>query len=334
MATNDFQAFGNAAGANVLSQADYLALAARLSGFTAGTANSAQLNKVWRQSSVMANVLAQCISDITRQDVLDNGSPATILANLKAALAAGSPAAGGAINASMYVSAASATATFTADEVIVKSALGGSSWLLPSFSKTINLGATGAGGMDTGTAPANGFVAIYAIYNPTTGASALLGVNATSVKAPEIYGGANMPAGYTASALVSVWPVHTVAGQFAVGNQYGREVYYPQRTLLNTTSPVTTKTALSISGGVPINARVAHLAQSVTQSTAGSGVSLVISSTANDIANIGVGASVSGQTSASSISSSMPMIIAQTIYYVMAALTAGTFNIYSRGYTF
>jgi len=334
MATNDFQAFGIGAGANVMSQADYLALAARLSGFSSGTANSAQLNKVWRQSSVMANVLAQYISDTTRQDVLDNGSPAAILANLKSALAAGSPAAGASSNASMYVAAASATATFTADEVVVKTALGGSAWLIPSFSRSINLGTTGAGGMDTGTAPANGFVAVYAIFNPTTGVSALLGVNATSVKAPEIYGGSNMPSGYTASALVSVWPVHTVAGQFAVGNQYGREVYYPQRTLLNTTSPVTTKTALSISGGVPINAKVVQLSQGATQSVAGSGVSIVVSSTATDIANIGVLAAVSGQTSAASISSNMPIVTSQTIYYVMSSLNAGAFTIASRGYAF
>ncbi|HGU5938085.1 TPA: hypothetical protein ACM98N_004228, partial [Yersinia enterocolitica] len=109
-------------------------------------------------------------------------------------------------NAKMSVAAASATATFTADELIVQAVLGGRQYKLASFNKTINLATTGAGGMDTGTVPANGFVALYAIYNPTTQISALLAVNASSVVAPEVYGGSNMPAGYMASALVSVLP--------------------------------------------------------------------------------------------------------------------------------
>ncbi|HHA3806998.1 TPA: hypothetical protein ACOCPI_004353, partial [Yersinia enterocolitica] len=109
-------------------------------------------------------------------------------------------------NAKMSVTSVSATATFTADELIVQTSIGGRQYKLTSFSKTINLATTGVGGMDTGTVPANGFVALYAIYNPTTQISALLAVNASSVVAPEVYGGSNMPAGYTASALVSVLP--------------------------------------------------------------------------------------------------------------------------------
>lgn len=185
----------------------------------------------------MAYVLAQYISDIGAVDVLDDGAPATILTNLKSAIQAASKATaiplmtgvvGQSRNLAMSVTSASATATVTADEVIVGTALGGNQYRIGSFNKNINLATTGAGGMDTGTAPANGFVAIYAIYNPVSGASALLGVNATSAKAPEVYGGVNMPAGYTASALLTVAPVHTTAGQFAVFSQYGRDIYFPQ----------------------------------------------------------------------------------------------------------
>lgn len=87
MATNDFLPFAGGAGANVLTQAAYLAQAAlRSNGFSAGTAQSAQLNKVWRQSSIMAAALAQMISDNTGADVLDDGTTATILANLKTAV--------------------------------------------------------------------------------------------------------------------------------------------------------------------------------------------------------------------------------------------------------
>jgi hypothetical protein len=124
------------------------------------------------------------------------------------------------------VAATSASATFTADEIIVESALGGLRYCLSSFNKTINLGGAGAGGIDTGTATANGFVGIYAIYNPTTQVSALLATMEASAVLPSVYGGANMPAGYTASALISVAPISATAGQFAQFFQLDRSVDY------------------------------------------------------------------------------------------------------------
>ncbi len=85
MATNDFLPFGTGVGANALSQSDYNALAARLSGFSGGIARSPQVNKVWRQSAVMAHVLADVIADFGL-DALDNGDLATLKANLLAAI--------------------------------------------------------------------------------------------------------------------------------------------------------------------------------------------------------------------------------------------------------
>lgn len=91
MATNNFKPFGVGNGANVTSQADYEALAALLTGFTAGKASSAQINKALRQGTVMASVLAQFISDSASVDVLDDGATATILANLKKGMTALTP---------------------------------------------------------------------------------------------------------------------------------------------------------------------------------------------------------------------------------------------------
>jgi hypothetical protein len=51
----------------------------------------------------------------------------------------------------------------------------------------------------------------------------LLGVNATSAAAPSIYGGANMPSGYTYSALVSLWGTNA-SGQLRVGYQSDRNI--------------------------------------------------------------------------------------------------------------
>ncbi|ABX15489.1 hypothetical protein [Burkholderia multivorans] len=88
MANNNFKPFAAAAGANVMAQADYEALEALLTGFQSGTAQSAQLNKVWRQSSIMAAVLAQFICDRSGQNAIDDGTTATLLANLKLSSAA------------------------------------------------------------------------------------------------------------------------------------------------------------------------------------------------------------------------------------------------------
>lgn len=83
---NDFLPFATQSGANVASQGDYAALVARLSGFSAGIANSAQLNKAWRQSSVIAAIIGQFIENHAQLDALDNGNLAALLANFEAAI--------------------------------------------------------------------------------------------------------------------------------------------------------------------------------------------------------------------------------------------------------
>lgn len=88
MATNDFLPFATGAGANVLAQSDYAALPAVASGYQSGVAKSQQLNKTWRQSSIMAAVLAQFIADQSGQNSVDDGTTATLLSNLKASIKA------------------------------------------------------------------------------------------------------------------------------------------------------------------------------------------------------------------------------------------------------
>lgn len=181
----------------------------------------------------------------------NTANPDTGGAGWRAAFPAG--VVGLARNAKMLITAASASATFTADELIVATALNGQNYRVSSFNKTINLGTTGAGGMDTGTAPVSGFVGIYAIYNPTTGASALLATNATSAAAPEVYGGANMPSGYTASALVSVWQTDA-SRNLVIGFQVGRRISRRPFTAIGGTGPTGgAVTSVSTIGAVPVN---------------------------------------------------------------------------------
>lgn len=86
MATNNFKAFALDPNANVMSQADWEALPALLSGFTAGKASSAQVNKAIRQATVIASVMAQYVSDSAVADVLDDGDTTALLEVFKTAL--------------------------------------------------------------------------------------------------------------------------------------------------------------------------------------------------------------------------------------------------------
>ncbi|VFS43915.1 phage-related tail fiber protein-like protein [Enterobacter cancerogenus] len=71
-----------------MSQADWEALTALLTGFQSGKAASAQVNKALRQGTVMASVIGQFIADSTGQDVLDNGNTSVVLTNFLNALKA------------------------------------------------------------------------------------------------------------------------------------------------------------------------------------------------------------------------------------------------------
>ncbi|WP_353627540.1 hypothetical protein ABNQ24_12225 [Ralstonia pseudosolanacearum] len=238
---------------------------------------------------------------------------------------------GQARNLSMSVATASASATLTADEIIVETALGGIRYCLSGFNKTINLATTGAGGMDTGSAPTSGYVALYAIYNPTTATAALLAVNATSSAAPNVYGGTNMPSGYTASALVSVWPTNG-SGQFVVGYQTDREVDLAATTQINTTVQQASPASLVVSAGVPPNAKsVSGTLQVSTTSTSalGSGVSgssVPLNQAINSVQNAAL-----LQTSYANIK----LVTPQTLYYQCTA-GAGTmtFQLTTSSYRF
>lgn len=156
-------------------------------------------------------------------------------------------------NAAMNIPTASASATFTADEIIVETSAG-TQYRLNAFNKTINLATVGAGGMDVGTMT-NGYLAIYAIYNPTTGVAALLGYNpGTGNIAPNIYPGSNMPAGFTASALVSVWLVS--GSLFVIGYQTDRNMFPANNAALANSISSTTPTVYTFAtGAFPANAK-------------------------------------------------------------------------------
>lgn len=99
MATNNFKAFALDPNANVMSQADWEALPALLSGFTVGKAASAQVNKAIRQATTIAALVGQFIAN-SGADALDDADvnglvtkfTNALIANLR--LGAGAPAIG------------------------------------------------------------------------------------------------------------------------------------------------------------------------------------------------------------------------------------------------
>ncbi|QTD91575.1 phage tail protein [Burkholderia anthina] len=234
----------------------------------------------------------------------------------------------------MSVATAATTATLTADEIVVGSALGGQKYVIGAFSKTINLATTGAGGMDGSYSVTSGFVAIYAIYNPTTGASALLATNATSNVVPNVYGGSGMPSGYTASALVSVWPTNG-SSQFVVGYQSDRSFSTTYSSIASTSSQIASLMALSVSSFIPKNAK------SITgfMNVSGNNATNTQVNIASSSAGINQQQCVSSSSSAGTLIGSatfgkVPIINPQTIYW-NANCATGTFvaaAVFASGY--
>lgn len=232
-------------------------------------------------------------------------------------------------NAKMSVTAASATATFTADELIVQTALGGLQYKLSGFSNTINLATTGAGGMNTGTAPVSGFVALYAIYNPTTQVSALFAVNATSAAVPEICG-VTMPAGYTASALLTVVSTNA-SSRFNVVIVQGRHVSIQYTAMCGTASNVASS-PISVGGVIPRNAISVSGSIAMSSTTAGP-ISADISG-AGAIGNQRIANYMNATESHTSNFSEVPIITPITVTLAVSSSTS-TFScyFYAAGYS-
>ena len=152
------------------------------------------------------------------------------------------------------VTTATSTSGMTADQIVLATALNGLyyNFTAASTAPLVLTATAGAGAMDTGISPSNAYVAIYAIYNPTTLNLALMGQLCGST-VTTIYSGANMPTGYTASVLVSVVWVGSSA-QLGGFVQQDRFISIPASLAISTSTAVT-GAPLSISSSVPPNAK-------------------------------------------------------------------------------
>jgi hypothetical protein len=173
-------------------------------------------------------------------------------------------------NVLMSLAAAGTSATWTADEFEVKSALGATGQLLTNLSLTFNGLTTGAGGMDTGSIPTSGFLGVYVIWGlgKTT---ALYGTNASAAsKLSDVYaGGTGLPSGYTHSALISIVPTNGSAQILPCyqNDPSGRAVGFPAVTAASGTTTGISST-ISLSAIIPFNAKKISGALSATISNA------------------------------------------------------------------
>ncbi|RAX14194.1 phage tail protein [Photorhabdus bodei] len=86
---NDFKAFAVSNNANVVSQQGYESDPSLQTGFTSYTVPTHVLNKVLRQTSIMASVVANFIEEQSGEDVLDDGDIAKLTAQLSKIFYAG-----------------------------------------------------------------------------------------------------------------------------------------------------------------------------------------------------------------------------------------------------
>lgn len=221
---------------------------------------------------------------------------------------------GDARNLKCVQTTAGTSLTYTADQIIAATALNGLPYLLPSFNQTLNGSTTGIGGLDTGALAASSFYSVYAALNPTIGTQGIFAQLEPSGGATTVYGGAHQPAGYTATALIGVWPTNG-SSQFIVASQYGRKVNFSSTGVLTGSGPQGTPTSFSIAGVVPKCTKFVAGGLSITVSAAAVAQLLIFDQVATGASS----ATVSNNTTAAGGNSnnfpSFPVLTPQTLWY-------------------
>jgi hypothetical protein len=231
------------------------------------------------------------------------------------------------INGSANLASAGASVTYAADEIVVGTALNGTAYVLSSFSQTFNGGTTGAGGMDTGSLPTSGYVCIYAIYNPASPATSILGTSCAT-SSGTIYSGVHMPSGYTASALLAAWPTNSTPNM-VVGALTGRRFYWGAQVQVLNGGSATSWTSISASSALAPNAKKVYEQMGCLETS---------SVGADSFSDLGA---ISGNTEVGCLASvangelvtqaTLPVVTSQTLYYQAGHSTVEVF-VYVYGY--
>lgn len=270
-------------------------------------------------NTIIANML---------NDVEYDGTDMVVINPLQVNPAVNSP-----LNAKMSVTAAGTSGTFTADQVYLNTALNAPAMVSANYSKTINLSGTGAGGMDTGTAPVSGFVNLYAIAT-AGGAVSIIAQNASG-GSPTIYGGVNMPATYIYSSLIGIWPTNG-SSQFVPGLiqwPSPRKFWYKTLTAIFTNhADIVALTSQSISVAVPPAAKTVSCLLNVGTSTANIAFSVTMAADSSGTGYRQYLYPASGfTTTIASTIADVPIITTQTVY-VLISSGGGNVSMYVSDY--
>ena len=238
-------------------------------------------------------------------------------------LATAIPAVVGTMSGLVGAGTASAkTASWTVNELILETILGGITYKGTSLSLAFNGATVGVNGMDTGSMPSGADLSIYAIYNPTSTLFGTLGTLGATSNGP-IYTGANMPAGYTASCLI--WAGVTTGVDFIQFYQFGRKVWIAETSIASGLSGGPTLQSLAVA--VPAAATTFF---PIVQLTGASQGEILLSPVTPSIVSLQYGVAV---LNTSSSLPECPIVTSQDTYYSVSGAGA-TFNLAINGYTF
>lgn len=246
------------------------------------------------------------------------------------------PIVGSMRNGRIHNTAAGSSVTFTADQVVVADALSGKHYRLSNVNKTLNIATTGIGGMDVGTSPSSAWLAVYLAFNPTTGESGLFGFNTGNAVAPEVYGGAHRPDGYTATGLVSVLVTNT-SGQIKPLSQKDRKVVFPGIGVFNSSADNASFQPINLMGVVPPNAKTAG-GYGDAAITVGGTINFAFASDSSGMGSQTFNSSCSVAYGHSLVWTDIPLAAQQTVYVYRSATLNGSgvrqYMAYCSSYTF
>lgn len=281
-----------------------------------------------RPKNIAINYIIKVTDGYKNPQLIDLANLTNDVAVLKAKAL---PGIGGHIrNGRCLIPTAAATLVYTADQLLVEDSNGGA-FKIRNLNASLNLASVGVGGMDVGTAPVNGYVAIYAIMNPTNNAVGLLAVNATSAVAGNVYGGANLPAGYGPSCLLTVLPTNA-SGAFKICRVVDRQVYLPL-TLAYTGAVIASFTPVSLASTLPPNAIEAS-GELVASSSTASSLTFSVAADATTIGQQAIALTTNGNGAVTTNFGRIPLNTPQTLSF-QSSSSAGTagFSFYISGYS-
>lgn len=227
-------------------------------------------------------------------------------------------------------------ASWTVNEAIAESSLTGTAAKGALLSVSFNGGVTGAGGMDTGSTPVLGSLSVYLIYDSLTNNWTTLGyASGSSVPSP-VYPGSNLPSGYGYSVLL--WTGLTDgSGNIVQFTQKNRNVWTAPALVVNTSTGVTSFTAVSVAAAVPYGTTALWGTMGMYNASAVSAGVSVASDTSGDYAQSWIGAttaiSINGF-SGSAPYGPIPLTTPQQIAWKTTAPATYTYLINVSGYSF